>query len=506
MSSRDCNNPMKYVPIQSSACFPTQTTPIHSTQLSQLFNILAGLIQSIPVLFVDPSLANRQVVVNLFQQLLDVLNSLMPSAEINYVKQLIQAILNLLQLPLVTVETVQASNDVTAQQLSTSQLGQLYSLLQQLYSALAAFFFSLIIDSATLQTLLQLLVQLIGVTSGVTGPTGGTGLTGVTGPTGGTGLTGVTGPTGGTGLTGVTGPTGGTGLTGVTGPTGGTGLTGVTGPTGGTGLTGVTGPTGGTGLTGVTGPTGGTGLTGVTGPTGGTGLTGVTGPTGGTGLTGVTGPTGGTGLTGVTGPTGGTGLTGVTGPTGGTGLTGVTGPTGATGPIGNGAIIPFASGLPISLTTIAGGLAGIPGFIGFGSSTTGITVLGPTIDLIGGSEISLDYAFSMPDDGVITSISAYFSTTVALSLIGTTITITAQLYSSTIPDNTFTAIPGAVVTLAPPLTGIVALGTISRGKTTGLSIPVTAETRMLLVFSATAAGLSLVSTVTGYASGGIRIS
>ncbi|WP_276567130.1 exosporium glycoprotein BclB-related protein, partial [Bacillus thuringiensis] len=189
-----------------------------------------------------------------------------------------------------------------------------------------------------------------------------------------------------------------------------------------------------------------------------------------------------------------------------TGPTGDTGATGATGPIGTGAIIPFASGLPISLTTIAGGLAGTPGFIGFGSSTTGITVLGPTIDLTGGSGISLDYAFSMPDEGIITSISAYFSTTVALALVGTTLTITAQLYSSTTPDNTFTPIPGAVVTLAPQLTGVVAVGTISNGITTGLSIPVTAETRLLLVFSVTAEGVTLVNAVTGYASGGIRIS
>ncbi|MGG0321487.1 collagen-like repeat preface domain-containing protein, partial [Bacillus mycoides] len=245
MSSRDCNDHMKYVPVQSSACCPTQITPIGSTQLSQLFNILAGLIQSLPTLFADPSLANQQVVVNLFQQLLGVLNSLIPSTEINYVKQLIQAILNLLQSPSASVGAMQVSaSDVTVQQLSTEQLGQLYSLLQQLYSALAVFFFSLIIDSATLQTLFRLLVQLIGATpvvgtSGATGPTGPSGgATGPTGDTGATGVTGVTGPTGDTGATGVTGPTGDTGATGVTGPTGDTGATGVTGPTGDTGATG----------------------------------------------------------------------------------------------------------------------------------------------------------------------------------------------------------------------------------------------------------------------------
>jgi hypothetical protein len=45
-------------------------------------------------------------------------------------------------------------------------------------------------------------------------------------------------------------------------------MTGLTGPTGETGMTGLTGPTGLTGLTGLTGPTGLTGMTGLTGPTG----------------------------------------------------------------------------------------------------------------------------------------------------------------------------------------------------------------------------------------------
>ncbi|WP_325765956.1 MULTISPECIES: hypothetical protein [Bacillus cereus group] len=85
-------------------------------------------------------------------------------------------------------------------------------------------------------------------------------------------------------------------------------------------------------------------------------------------------------------------------------------------------------------------------------------------------------------------------------------TITAQLYSFTTPDNIFTPIPGASVTLAPALIGVVALGTISNGITTRLSIPVTAKIRLLLVFSATFVGLSLIKTITGYASEGVRIS
>ncbi|WP_339326430.1 exosporium glycoprotein BclB-related protein [Bacillus thuringiensis] len=197
-------------------------------------------------------------------------------------------------------------------------------------------------------------------------------------------------------------------------------------------------------------------------------------------------------------------IAGQTGPTGDTGATGVTGPTGL---IGNGSIIPFASGGPIIVTTIAGGLVGTASLIGFGNSASGITPVGGTIDLTGTTlGPILDFSFSMPGDGVITSISAYFSNTQTLTIAGTTVTITAQLYSSTTPDNIFTPIREALVILAPALTGAVALGAVSNGITTGLNIPVTEETRLLLVFSATATGISLVNAITGYASGGIRIS
>lgn len=209
--------------------------------------------------------------------------------------------------------------------------------------------------------------------------------------------------------------------------------------------------------------------------------------------------------TGSTGTTGATGATGETGPTGATGVTGATGSTGATGEPGSGAIIPYASGLPVTLTTIAGGLAGIPAFIGFGGAAEGTSVLEESINLIGGPGVFLNVAFSMPRDGIITSIEAYFSTTAALSLVGTTVTITAQLYSSATPDNIFILVTGATVTLAPALTGILAVGTTSNGIVTGLSIPVTAETRLLMVFSATAAGVSLINTVAGYASAGVSI-
>jgi len=154
------------------------------------------------------------------------------------------------------------------------------------------------------------------------------------------------------------------------------------------------------------------------------------------------------------------------------------------------------------MTTVIGELIGTTTLVGFGSSVTGVSALGGTINT---TTIS-DMSFSMPRDGTIASLAAYFSTTVALGLAETTITLTAQVYQSTTPDNIFAPIPGALVVLVPALTGAVGIGTISSGLTTGLSIPVTAGTRLLLVFAAdVTAGVDIATTVTGFASAGLNI-
>lgn len=271
------------------------------------------------------------------------------------------------------------------------------------------------------------------------------------------------------------------------------------GPRGIQGPTGATGPTGPMGPQGVTGPQGIQGETGPNGPQGPKGCQGDDGPMGATGPTGADGATGATGADGATGPTGATGADGATG------ATGATGPTGPTGVAGTGAIIPFASGLPVSLTTIAGGLAGIPAFVGFGSSAQGLTVLGASIDITNASGTLSNFAFQVPRAGIITSFSAFFSTTVGLSLPGSTVAVRAQIYQSATPNNVFSPIAGTLINLTPSLTGIVSIGTLLNGSLTGLNIPVTAQTRLMLVFSATASGLTLLNTVAGYASAGLSI-
>ncbi|VTR31097.1 BclB C-terminal domain [Actinobacillus pleuropneumoniae] len=239
------------------------------------------------------------------------------------------------------------------------------------------------------------------------------------------------------------------------------------------------------------------------GPVGPVGPAGAIGPAGPAGPVGPAGPT--TGIPGPAGPVGPVGPAGAIGPAGPAGAVGPAGPTGATGAPGGGAIIPFASGLPLALTTVLGGLVGTIGLVGFGISGPTVTLAGGTIDLTGAAGTALDFAFNTPRAGTITGISATFSTTLALTLVGTTVTVTAQLYSAPATSNIFAPIPGALVTLAPPLTGVVALGTVSNGFVDGLAIPVAANTRLLMVFSATAAGTTLVTAVAGYGSAGVSI-
>ena len=154
------------------------------------------------------------------------------------------------------------------------------------------------------------------------------------------------------------------------------------------------------------------------------------------------------------------------------------------------------------MTTVIGELIGTTTLLGFGSSVIGVSLIGGTIN----TTTIANMAFSMPRDGTLTSLAAYFSTTVALSLVGTTVTLTAQLYASTTPNNVFFPIPGAVVVLSPTLTGNIGIGAISSGITSGLNIPIAAGTRLLMVFAAdVTAGIDIATTVTGFASAGASI-
>jgi BclB C-terminal domain-containing protein len=111
----------------------------------------------------------------------------------------------------------------------------------------------------------------------------------------------------------------------------------------------------------------------------------------------------------------------------------------------------------------------------------------------------------MPRAGTITSISAYFSNSTTQILIGNSVFVTAQLYESTTPNDAFSPVLGASVTLAPALANIAPVGTLCNGTTSGLNISVTNQTRLMMVYSVTSIVPGTAVTVTGYGSAGVSI-
>jgi BclB C-terminal domain-containing protein len=162
------------------------------------------------------------------------------------------------------------------------------------------------------------------------------------------------------------------------------------------------------------------------------------------------------------------------------------GPTGPTGSAGSSAIIPYASGVtPVAVTTLVGGLVGLPAYVGFGSAAPGINLLGATISVSG----LLDYAFTV---------------TVGANVSIGLVQIHATVYISNPGSNTFTQTP-VTVTLSPGL-GLVAIGTIASGAASGFSQPVTTGDQILLVISATNNSvLSVATATTGSITAGITI-
>jgi BclB C-terminal domain-containing protein len=206
---------------------------------------------------------------------------------------------------------------------------------------------------------------------------------------------------------------------------------------------------------------------------------------------------------GATGPTGPSG--GPTGPTGPTGAIGATGSTGATGPTSlTSAIIPFASGDPGALVHVLTGVADTGAFIGFGSSVDGVAVGGATVDLTGdGTGTLLDMAFSMPRDGTLTQLSVFFSNVGTVEVFPTGVSVVVQVYRSATPDNTFTPIPGALVTLPLPA-GLLSNGFIANG-TTALAVAVSNQDRLLLVAKLIVTGTDVAAATSGYISAGLAI-
>lgn len=165
-----------------------------------------------------------------------------------------------------------------------------------------------------------------------------------------------------------------------------------------------------------------------------------------------------------------------------------------------GSLIPFASGVvPVVLTTILGGLVSTPAFVGFGTNILSPTVLGNTIDLSG----LFNEAFVVPRAGNLTAISASFTITAALTLLGSA-TIHAEIYKAPAGSSTFTP-TGARVDLLPTI-DLLSIGDIAYGDASNFPpVPLAVGDRLLMVLSSTATGLDLAGAITGTVSAGINI-
>ncbi|PGY09619.1 spore surface glycoprotein BclB [Bacillus sp. AFS031507] len=164
-------------------------------------------------------------------------------------------------------------------------------------------------------------------------------------------------------------------------------------------------------------------------------------------------------------------------------------------------MIPFASGTPVELTSVLGGALNTGALIGFGSSFEGVSLGGGTITLSPGIGGVLDFAFVAPRAGTVSSISAFFSTTVA-AIIGTPVTVMAELYTAPAASNTFSP-SGAFVLLSPALGPIINLLDVSTG-TAATALPVATGDKLLMVFSINTA-VSVLTALVGFASAGIVI-
>jgi len=109
----------------------------------------------------------------------------------------------------------------------------------------------------------------------------------------------------------------------------------------------------------------------------------------------------------------------------------------------------------------------------------------------------------IPRAGIVTSISGFFCTTQPASYNGT-FTIIGQLYKSDGGTRAY-PIPGATVTLSATSSGIIEQATTLTDIQTGLSIPVTPGTRLLMVYTLQGSVPGVAPSLTGTISGGLNI-
>jgi hypothetical protein len=96
----------------------------------------------------------------------------------------------------------------------------------------------------------------------------------------------------------------------------------------------------------------------------------------------------------------------------------------------------------------------------------------------------------------LTEFSFTVALTVALSLVGTTVSLVVTPYVFRGSSSTIVSL-GAGQVATPAFTGVVAIGTSASGSADGLNYPLLAGDTLVFVVSITSTGVSLVNVVTG---------
>jgi hypothetical protein len=168
--------------------------------------------------------------------------------------------------------------------------------------------------------------------------------------------------------------------------------------------------------------------------------------------------------------------------------------------VGSGAgSMSFSSTSAAATTTVLGGVLNQVAVL----PLSGHVVTAPTLVLPAGSPLvrasgteagTLAQPFSR--SGTLTAFSATAQLTQAMALIASTLQVTAQLYTGPSNNASMTAVPGAVCTFAPVLSGILPGDSLFSCSTTGLTIPIQAGTVGLIVVRSTVvAGLDTATSL-----------
>ncbi|GAF22884.1 hypothetical protein JCM19047_2663 [Bacillus sp. JCM 19047] len=139
--------------------------------------------------------------------------------------------------------------------------------------------------------------------------------------------------------------------------------------------------------------------------------------------------------------------------------------------------------------------------VGFGSSSTGVTLGAFTVADVG------EFSFRAPRAGTIDSLSVSFTSTVGVTLPIGTGAITATVYKATgaILGSTPFLPTTATVTLTPAVAGLITIGDTFTGTVTGLAEPVLAGDLLLLVLQIASPDITFITVLTGNTSAGLSI-